>query len=76
VTTKLHQHATARGGLWAHIAESHRRQLNGEGFQTVAVEIATAHGIAYESDEYTQLQSMPDPGCECQTCQCFDWDQE
>lgn len=60
--------------LAALIAESHRRQLAGEDFQTVAVDIAEDNDIDYEDDAYTELQHSPDPGCGCATCREFDWE--
>jgi hypothetical protein len=50
------------------IAESHRRQFAGEDYQYVAIGIAESNGIKFEDEEYTQLQSAPDPNCGCQFC--------
>lgn len=58
---------------WRHIAESHLRQLNGEDFQAVAISIAERIGVEWEDDEYTELQSMPGEGCECEACQRYEW---
>lgn len=57
------------------IAESHRRQLTGEDYQAVAQDLCIEHKFDFESDEYTQLQSAPDPGCRCVTCSAFAWDE-
>lgn len=55
------------------LAESHRRQFAGEDFQQVAIDLANRNHIAWESEQYTQLQSAPDPGCGCDFCQTADW---
>jgi hypothetical protein len=55
------------------LAQSHRRQFNGEDFQAVAIDIAEANNIAFEDDAYTQLQSSPDPGCDCGFCAKAPW---
>ncbi len=55
------------------LRESHRRQFEGEDYQYVAISIAESNGIAFESDEYTLLQSSPDPGCDCGFCATAGW---
>jgi hypothetical protein len=56
------------------LAESHRRQFQGEDFQTVAIDIADGAKISFESEEYTKLMSAPDPGCECSFCKSAPWE--
>ena len=48
------------------IANSHRRQFYGADFQAVAIAIADENNIAYNSDDYTALESAPDPDCKCE----------
>lgn len=55
------------------LAESHRRQFNGEDYQGVAIDLAETHDFTFESDAFTQLQSSPDPGCECGFCATAPW---
>ena len=55
------------------VAESHRRQFDGEDFQAVANDLAERNGIAFEDDEYTRLQSPPDSGCDCGFCATAKW---
>lgn len=55
------------------LTESHRRQFNGEDFQTVAIDLAEEHHIEYESEDYTRLMSAPDPGCPCGFCATAPW---
>ncbi len=55
------------------LAESHRLQMKGEDYQWVAIDIASVNDIPYESDDYTRLQSSPDPGCDCEFCRGYDW---
>lgn len=55
------------------LAESHRRQFNGEDYQAVAIDIAESNAIAFEDDDYTVLQSSPDPSCGCQFCATAEW---
>ena len=55
------------------LAESHRRQFNGEDYQGVAIDIAEGNNIAFEDDAFTELQSSPDPNCECGFCAKADW---
>lgn len=56
------------------LAESHRRQFNGEDYQTVAIDIAERKNIPWESDDYTVLQSAPNEGCDCGFCQTAKWE--
>jgi hypothetical protein len=56
------------------LADSHRRQFAGEDFQTVAIDIAEENKIAFESEEYTSLQTGPDPSCECGFCATASWE--
>ncbi len=55
------------------LAESHRRQFAGEDWQAVSIEIAERAGIEFEDEEYTELNSSPDPGCECGFCATAEW---
>jgi len=55
------------------IARSHERQFNGEDWQAVSIDIATKLGIKFEDDEYRQLNSSPDPGCDCGFCENAEW---
>lgn len=55
------------------LAESHRRQFAGEDYQYVAQCLCIEHKFDFESDEYTQLQSAPDPGCDCGFCAKAPW---
>lgn len=55
------------------IAESHRRQLAGEDYQAVAIDLADEAGYEYESSEFGQLQSMPAESCGCATCRVAEW---
>jgi hypothetical protein len=55
------------------IAESHRRQFNGEDWQAVANDIAEENGIAWDSDEYAQLTYSPTPECDCGFCARAPW---
>lgn len=55
------------------LRESHRRQFAGEDYQRVTNDLAEANGIPYESDEYSSLQSAPDPDCDCGFCATADW---
>lgn len=50
------------------IRQSHEQQFYGEDYQAAAIGLADANGISYESDEYTMLQSAPDPNCDCGFC--------
>lgn len=58
------------------LAKSHERQFNGEDWQKVAIELAQAAGFKVESDEYTELSSSPDPGCDCGFCATAPWRSE
>jgi hypothetical protein len=55
------------------LAEAHRRQFNGEDWQKVAVDLAEEFNIDYDSDDYTELCSTPDPSCECGFCEKAPW---
>jgi hypothetical protein len=55
------------------LAESHRRQFDGEDWQGVANEIARKNNFAWESEEYTTLCSSPEPGCDCGFCASAPW---
>jgi hypothetical protein len=67
--TKTEQSKVTKGML----RESHRRQFEGEDYQLVAIGIAEANGIAFESGDYTTLQSSPHPGCDCGFCATAEW---
>ena len=58
------------------LAESHRQQFAGADYQDVAIVIAEAHGIPFESDDYAALQSAPDENCRCGFCATADWTTE
>ena len=55
------------------IAKSHRRQFAGEDYQAVAIDLAEANKIPFESDDYTALQSAPSPECDCGFCATAKW---
>jgi hypothetical protein len=55
------------------LQESHRRQFNGEDFQAVSIDLAESNGIAFEDEDYTTLQSSPDPSCNCGFCETAEW---
>jgi hypothetical protein len=55
------------------LAESHRRQFNGEDYQAVAIDVAERNGFEFDSAEYTALQSAPDQDCKCGFCATADW---
>lgn len=54
------------------LAESHRRQFNGEDWQNVAVDVANSIPGPTE-EEFKELCEGPDPGCECGFCATADW---
>lgn len=54
------------------IAESHERQFNGQDWQAVAVDIWQALENGTE-DEFNELATSPDPGCDCGFCETADW---
>lgn len=58
----------------AMLRESHQRQFDGEDYQAVAIAIAESNGFPFESDEYTELQSGPDPSCKCGFCKTAAWE--
>ncbi len=55
------------------LRRSHERQFNGEDYQMVANEIAEELGIEWEDDQYEELCSSPEPGCECGFCAHAAW---
>jgi hypothetical protein len=55
------------------VALSHADQLRGRDYQAAAIDAAEWLGCDFESDEYTELQHEPSPGCECAACRGFDW---
>lgn len=55
------------------LAESHKLQFDGQDYQAVAIGIAESNGIKFESDEFAELQSGPDPGCDCGFCKTAPW---
>lgn len=55
------------------IAESHRRQFEGEDYQAVANDIAERAGIKFEDEAYKTLSTSRDPGCDCGFCATADW---
>jgi hypothetical protein len=56
------------------LKESHRRQFAGEDYQYVAISLAESNGITFESEDYTALQSAPDPTCDCGFCATAPWE--
>lgn len=54
------------------LAESHRRQFNGEDYQAVAQELCDRMKNPRQED-YQELSSSPDPGCDCGFCVTADW---
>lgn len=62
------------GALPRHaLAESHRRQFNGEDYQGVAIDLCEQGGFEFESDEHVKLESSPDSECECGFCKTAPW---
>ena len=62
--------------FWQLLAESHRRQLEGQDFQKVATDLCVENDFDMESEEcpeYELLETGPDHECDCHTCQTFDW---
>jgi len=55
------------------VRQSHERQFNGEDWQAVSIDIAQGNGIAFEDDEYAQLNAGPEPGCDCGFCATAPW---
>jgi hypothetical protein len=55
------------------LQESHRRQFAGEDYQYVAISIAENNRISFESNDYIELQSAPDPNCDCGFCATANW---
>jgi hypothetical protein len=50
---------------------SHKRQFAGEDYQAVLHDIADP--ARCDDAIQAQLESSPDPGCECAFCQSADW---
>lgn len=50
------------------LAESHRRQFEGEDYQAVAIDLAERTGRDYED-----FDSSPDPECGCGFCEGAEW---
>lgn len=53
------------------VRESHERQFNGQDFQQAAWDVS--YGFPVTDDELKEIQSMPEPGCECGFCVTADW---
>lgn len=49
------------------LAESHRRQFEGEDYQGVA------NDLADDEEEYDELSTSPHDGCECGFCETAKW---
>ena len=54
------------------IAESHRRQFEGEDWQAVAQDICDRYEDVTE-DQFNELTYSPDPGCDCGFCAKAQW---
>lgn len=55
------------------LSRSHERQFNGEDWQRVATELAQDAGVDFESDEYIELSTSPNPDCDCGFCATAPW---
>lgn len=55
------------------LAESHRRQFNDEDYQAVAQDVCDRMSNPTE-DDYLELCSSPEPGCECGFCETAEWE--
>lgn len=55
------------------LKESHRRQFEGEDWQKVVNEICERNGFKWGEDEYEELATSPEPGCDCGFCKTADW---
>lgn len=54
------------------LAESHRRQFSGEGYQSVAVDLIEWVKNATE-DDFHSLCTSPEPECDCGFCANAEW---
>lgn len=50
------------------IRRSHEAQFNGVDYQAIAFDIFQELPFAPTDDELNELQSSPDPGCDCGFC--------
>lgn len=55
------------------IRASHEAQFNGVDYQKVAVEIAQGLPFDPTDDELGELESSPDPACDCGFCHRANW---
>jgi hypothetical protein len=60
--------------------ESHNRQFNGEDYQRICWDLlnysplADRFGITADSDDvWSEVQSAPNPYCDCGFCETADW---
>lgn len=49
------------------LAQSHRRQFEGEDYEVVAKELADTE------EQFEKFSTEPVPGCECGFCETADW---
>ena len=55
------------------LAESHRRQFEGEDYQAVAQDLCDRMDSPTK-DDYLKLSSSPDPSCDCGFCKTAKWE--
>jgi hypothetical protein len=58
----------------AMVRESHKKQFNGTDYQQAAWEIAQGLKFKPTDDEWQELMSGPDEGCECGFCKTAKWE--
>jgi hypothetical protein len=58
------------------IRRSHEAQFGGTDYQQAAVDVL--QGLPFEptTEEFAELESSPDPGCECGFCQFAEWNDD
>lgn len=57
----------------AMVRRSHEAQFNGADYQQISWEILQELKFEPTQDEMNELNSSPDPGCECGFCATADW---
>jgi hypothetical protein len=56
-----------------HISLSHRAQLDGVDYQKAAYDAASSLPFEPTDDELQELESEPEPDCECPACRSAAW---
>ena len=55
------------------VRQSHERQFNGEDYQAAAWDLLQGLEPPPTDDELAEVESSPDPGCECGFCSTAPW---